>query len=54
MLLETQDNIEMKSGMETVTKLEMVSSINEGTGQAKEGSIASESTGSALLKRNDY
>ena len=53
-ILQAQDNIEMKSGTETATKLEMVSSINEGTGQAKEGSTASESTGSALLKRNDY
>ena len=53
-ILQVQDNIEMKSGTETATKLEMVSSINEGTGQAKEGSTASESTGSALLKRNDY
>ena len=52
--LQARDNIEMKSGTETATKLEMVSSINEGTGQAKEGSTASESTGSALLKRNDY
>ena len=53
-ILQAQDNIEMKSGTETATKLEMVSSINEGTGQAKEGTTASESTGSALLKRNDY
>ena len=51
---KAQDNIDMKSGTETATKLEMVSSINEGTGQAKGGSTASESTGSALLKRNDY
>ena len=53
-ILQAQDNIEMKSGTETATKLEMVSSINEGTGQATEASTASESTGSALLKRNDY